>query len=110
VDVPCRTGGNNTDRLPIRCRGGFFEDEFVKIGEPYLWIFDCRRGGTRRDDVPWVALEYGKVFQQLQRWMAGIHRCNAIFLLSTGTFFEESTRETFARSARRTWLRGVWIF
>jgi hypothetical protein len=85
VDVPCRTGGNNTDRLPIRCRGGFFEDEFVEI-------------------------EYGKVFQQLQRWMAGIHRCNAIFLLSTGTFFEESTRETFARSARRTWLRGVWIF
>ena len=42
MDVPCRTGGNDAGQLPIQCRGRFFEDEFVEIGEPYLWIFDCR--------------------------------------------------------------------
>jgi hypothetical protein len=73
VNVPFRIGGNNAGRPPIRCRGGFFENEFVEIGEPCLWIFEYRRGGTRGDDVPWAALEYGKVLQQLQRWMAEIH-------------------------------------
>jgi hypothetical protein len=46
------TGGNDMGQLPIRCRGGFFEDEFVEIGEPCLWIFDCRQGATEGDDVP----------------------------------------------------------
>jgi hypothetical protein len=46
VDVPCTIGRNNASRLPIRCKGGFFEDEFVEIGEPCLWIFDCKRAAT----------------------------------------------------------------
>jgi hypothetical protein len=45
----------------------------VEFGELCLWIFDCRRGATGGDDVPWTVLEYDKVLQQLQRWMAGIH-------------------------------------
>jgi hypothetical protein len=61
VDVPCYPGGNDVGRLPIRCRGGFFEDEFVEIGKPCLWIFDCKWDATGGDDVSWVALEYGKV-------------------------------------------------
>jgi hypothetical protein len=74
----------------------------VEIGESCLWIFYYRRGTTGGDDVPWAALEYGKVLQQLQRWMAGIHRWNTIFLLPTGIFFEESMRETFAMSVGST--------
>jgi hypothetical protein len=61
VHVPCNTGGNNAGRLPIRCTGGFFADEFVEIGEPSLWIFDCRQGASGGDDVPWIVVEYGKV-------------------------------------------------
>jgi hypothetical protein len=110
VDVLCLIGGNDVDRLPIRYRGGFFEDELMEIGEPCLWIFDCRRGATEGDDVLWAALEYGKVLQQLRRWMAGIHQWNAIFLLPMGVFFEKSMQKTFAMSTRSTWLRGVWIF
>jgi hypothetical protein len=67
-------------------------------------------GATRGDDIPWTAVEYGKVLQQLQRWMAGVHRWNAIFLLLVGLFFEEKMWETFAMSGGCTWLRGVWIF
>jgi hypothetical protein len=42
--------------------------------------------------------------------MAGIHRWNAVFLLSTGFFFEENVRDTLAMSAGCTWPKGVWIF
>jgi hypothetical protein len=97
VHMPCSIGGNDANRLPIRCTGGFFVDEFVEIGEPCLWIFDYMRDATRGDDVPWT-VEYGKVLQQLQRWMASVHRWNAIFLLHVGLFFEEKMRETFAMS------------
>jgi hypothetical protein len=60
VDVPCTTRGNDKGRLPIRCRRGTFEDEVVEMGEPCLWIVDCRRGGTRDDDAPWTNVEYRK--------------------------------------------------
>jgi hypothetical protein len=36
VGVRCTTGENDKGRLPIRCRGGFFEDEVVEMGEPCL--------------------------------------------------------------------------
>ena len=46
VDVLCSTGGSGKRRLPIRCRGGVFQGDGVEIGEPCLWVFDCRRGTT----------------------------------------------------------------
>jgi hypothetical protein len=110
VDVPCTTGRNNRGRLPIRCRGGFFEDEVVEMGEPCLWIVDCRRGGTGDNDAPWTNVEYRKVFQQIWKWMAGIHRWTAILLFPTGLFFDQDMHEMFALSAECTWRQGVWIF
>jgi hypothetical protein len=68
VDVPCTTGGNDRGRLPIRCKGGFFKDEVVEMGEPWLWIVDCRWGANGDDDAPWTSVEYWKVFQQVRRW------------------------------------------
>jgi hypothetical protein len=82
----------------------------VEICEPCLWIFDCKWGATKGDDVPWMTVEYSKVLQQLQRWMAGIHRWNAIFLLRAGLFFEENMWKTFVMSVGCTWLQCVWIF
>jgi hypothetical protein len=42
--------------------------------------------------------------------MEGIHRWNAVFLLPTGIFFDESMRTRFGLAAECTLLRGVWIF
>ena len=36
VDVPYTTGGYNRDRFPIRCKGRFFEDKVVEMGEPCM--------------------------------------------------------------------------
>jgi hypothetical protein len=45
--------------------------------------------------------------KQVKRWMEGIHRWNAIFLLPAGLFFEESMRTSFGIRAECTLLRGV---
>jgi hypothetical protein len=48
--------------------------------------------------------------QHLKKWMEGIHRWNAVFLLPIGIFFDESMWTRFGLAAECTLLRGVWIF
>jgi hypothetical protein len=110
VNVPCPTGGSNEGRLPIRCRGGVFQGDAVEIGQPCLWVFDCRQGTTGGEDVCWTKVEYGNVMQQVKKWMEGIHRWNTVFLLPVGIFFDDSMRTRFGLTAECTLLRGVWIF
>jgi hypothetical protein len=110
VDVPCPTGGNDEGRLPIHCRGGIFQGDAVEIGQPCLWVFDYRQGTMEGEDVCWKEVECGNVMQHVKKWMEGIHRWNAIFLLSVGIFFDESMRMRFGLAAECTLLRGVWIF
>jgi hypothetical protein len=73
-------------------------------------MFDCRRGITGGEDVCWTEVEYGNVMQYVKKWMEGIHRWNAVFLLPTRIFFNESMRTRFGLAAEYTLLRGVWIF
>jgi hypothetical protein len=82
----------------------------VEIGQPCLWVFDCKRGTTGREDVCWTEIEYGNVMQYVNKWMEGIHRWNAVFLLPTGIFYDESMRTRFGLTGECTLLRGVWIF
>jgi hypothetical protein len=75
-----------------------------------LWIVDCRRGGSGDPDAQWRNVDYRKVFQQIRKWMAGIHRWTAILLFPAGKFFDHKLREMFALSTECTWRQGVWIF
>jgi hypothetical protein len=104
VDVPCPTRGNDEGRLPICCRGGVFQGDTVEINQPCLWEFDCRRGTTGGEDVCWTEVEYGNVMQHVKKWMEGIHRWNAVFLLPAGIFFDESMRTRFGLAAECTLL------
>jgi hypothetical protein len=110
VDVPCPTRGSDEGRLPIHCRGGVFQGDAMEIGQPCLWVFDCMRGTTGGEDVCWTKVEYGNVMQYMKKWMEGIHRWNAVFLLPVGVFFNESIRMRFGLIAECTLLRGVWVF
>ena len=67
VDVPCPTSGSDNGRLPICCRGGVFQGDGVKIGQPCLWMFDCRRGTTEGEDVCWTKVKYGNIMQQVKK-------------------------------------------
>ena len=110
VDVPYPTGESVKGRLPICCRGRVFQGDALEIDQPYLWVFNCRRGTTRREDVCWTEVEYGNVMQHVKKWMEGIHRWNAIFLLPVGVFFDDNMRTRFGLIAECTLLRGCWIF
>jgi len=50
----------NQNSVNMRCRGGFFEEEYVELGKPCLWVFDCRRGGSEGEDEVWSEDDYGK--------------------------------------------------
>jgi hypothetical protein len=110
VDVPCPIRGSDKGRLPIRCRERVFQGDDVEIGQPCLWVFDCRRDTTRGEDVCWTEVKYGNVMQYVKKWMEGIHKWNAVFLLPTGIFFDESMRTRFGLASECTLLRGIWIF
>jgi hypothetical protein len=73
-------------------------------------VFDCRQGTTGGEDVCWTEVEYGNVLQHVKKWMEGIHRWNAVFLLPVGIFFDDNMRTRFGLAAECTLLRGVWIF
>jgi hypothetical protein len=64
----------------------------------------------RGEDVCWTEVEYGNVMQHVKKWMEGIHKQNAVFLLPARIFFDESMRTRFGLAAECTLLRGVWIF
>jgi hypothetical protein len=48
--------------------------------------------------------------QHVKKWMEGIHRWNAVFLLPVGIFFDDNMQTRFGLAAECTLLRGVWIF
>jgi hypothetical protein len=102
--------GNDEGRLPIRCRGGVFQGDAMEIGQPCLWMFDCKWDTTGGEDVCWTEVEYGNVMQHVKKWMEGIHRWNAVFLLPAGIFFDDNMRTRFGLAVECTVLRGVWIF
>ena len=110
VDVPCSTSGSGDGRLLICCRRGVFQGDGMEVGQSCLWMFDCRQGTTRGEDVCWTKVEYGNVMQQVKKWMEGIHRWNTIFLLLAGVFFDDSMRTRFGLSPECTFLREFWIF
>ena len=110
VDVPCPTSGSDERRLPIRCREGIFQSNAMEIGQPCLWVFNCRRGTTGEEDLYWTEVKYGNVMQHVKKWMEGIHKWIAIFLLSARIFFDDSMQTRFGLAAECTMRRGVWIF
>ena len=48
--LPSPAGGDILRRLPVRGMGGFFTDYHMELGEPCLWIFDCKRGDGEGED------------------------------------------------------------
>jgi hypothetical protein len=96
--------------LPVRGRGGFFTEEHLELGEPCLWIIDCRWGSSQGEDKAWGDDDYAHVMERLQRWMTGIYKWNVIFLLPPGVHFEERLRNTLHVPKESRCFGGVWVF
>ena len=90
--------------------GGFFGNQYIELGKPCLWIFDCRRGGSGAEDEACSHEDYCKVFEQLKNWMSFLLRWNAIFLFPAGIYFDEEMRSKMCLPERCHWLHGLWLF
>ena len=73
-------------------------------------MFNCRWDTIGKEDVCWMEVEYGNLMQHVKKWMEGIHRWKAVFLLPARIFFDESMRTRFGLTAKCTLLRDIWIF
>ena len=56
----------------IMHQGGLFTNGISEIGEPALWVLDCRWGGKTRDEEAWTYEEYETALEVMGRWM---HAC-----------------------------------
>ena len=52
---------------------GLFTGGIGEVGEPALWILDCRWGGQKGDIKAWTYEEYETTMEVMGRWM---HACS----------------------------------
>ena len=108
--LPSPGGGDVSRRLPVRGMGGFFSDHHMELGEPCLWIFDCRRGNGEGKDKAWEDVDYTNAMEWLQRSMANVYKWTAIFLFPPGVYLEDGLRNALHIPEESTSLKGVWVF
>ena len=70
--------------VQILHRGGLFTSGYGEIGEPALWVADCRWGGKGGEDKPWAYEDYNTAMQVMGRWMHASPRWNVAFLCPKG--------------------------
>ena len=58
--------------VQIMHRGGLFTGQSGKLGEPTLWVVDCRWEGKGGLENAWAYEDYGIAFEMIGRWM---HAC-----------------------------------
>jgi hypothetical protein len=93
--------GNDEGRLPLRCREGYFRAMPWRSVSP---AYGYSIAGRVPWKVSWTEVEYGNIMQHVKKWMEGIHRWNAVFLLHAGIFFDKSMQTRFGLAAECTLL------
>jgi len=61
------TGVDMCNKLQIWGREVFFMEEYMELGVPCLWIFNCKQRAITGEDMAWTEVGYNKALQQLQR-------------------------------------------
>ena len=68
----------------IMHRGGLFMGRPGALGEPALWIVDCRWGSSATEEKAWDFQDYGRALKTIGRWMKACPRWNLVFLCPEG--------------------------
>ena len=101
-------GSTELQDVHIMHRGGLFTGGSGQLGEPTLWVVDCRWGGSERPDKPWTSQDYENSFEILQDWMNGGPRWNVVFLCPDGEDRRSLVKKL--RSPGRIVHHGTWGF
>ena len=66
--------------VQIMHRGRLFTSGIDELGEPALWVLDCRLGGKSGDEEAWTYEEYETAMEVMERWMYACPRWNVALL------------------------------
>ena len=89
--------------------GDIWEDSSMQIGQPALWLFDCRCSRSSGPQSAWDTADYAKAVMQMRSWMRDVPRYNAVFMLSKSHTYDEVVKH-LALPENATHQRGVWGF
>ena len=89
--------------------GDIWEDSSMQIGQPALWLFDCRCSGSSGPRSTWDIADYAKAIMQMRSWMQDVPRYNAVFMLPQSHMYHEVVQH-LALPENATHHHGVWGF
>ena len=69
--------------------GDIWKDSPVRIGQPALWLFDCRCSGSSGPRFAWDTIDYAKAMTQMRSWMRDLPRYNVVFMLPQSHMYHE---------------------
>ena len=79
--------------VQILHRGELFTGGYGQLGEPALWVVDCRWGGKGGVDKPWAYEDYATAMHVMGRWMHASPRWNVAFLCPEGDDMRSLVKE-----------------
>ena len=94
--------------VQILHRRGLFTRGYGQLGEPALWIVDCRWGGKGGVDKPWAYEDYATTMHVMGRWMHASSRWNVAFLCPEGDDMRSLVKEL--ERTDRIVHHGSWHF
>ena len=86
-------GSEEVRDVQIMHRGELFIGGIGELGEPALWVLDCRWGGKIGDDEAWTYEEYETTMEVMGRWMHACPRWNVALLCPEGKDLRSLVKE-----------------
>ena len=81
----------------------------MQIGQPALWLLDCRCSGSSGPRSTWDTTDYEKAVMQMRSWMQDVPRYNAVFMLPQSHTYHEVLQH-LALLENATHQSGLWGF
>ena len=92
----------------IMHRGGLFMGVPGALGEPALWVVDCRWGSSAAEEKAWDVLDYGRAITKIGKWMKACPRWNVVLLCPEGQDSRDLVREL--KTSDQITEHGAWGF
>ena len=89
-------------------RGGLFIGGRRALGEPALWIVDCRWRNSVIKEKAWDFQDYRKPMKTIGRWMKACPQWNLVLLCPEGEDMRSLMRDL--KTSDRTIQHGAWGF
>ena len=94
--------------MHIMHQGGLFIDGLGELGEPTLWVVDCRWKSSAVEEKAWAFQDYEKTMKMIGRWMKACARWILVLLCPKGENMWSLVRNL--KTLDRTIHHSAWEF